>query len=179
MAQMLRLDTILVAQQASGSNQLSFAFRGKRWGIYSSAIALVLLWITSVLHARNNLEFREYLVPGGYLFSCLFMWSAIYSYFTTKVLTFDGIKKVATFHTVNPFGTKDRIMDFSAFSEIRLWRPGRKSFIVVVLRMHDGQEIPLGTSEAGCLGHKKALDIARKLSEIISIPVMEESTVRA
>lgn len=72
---MLRFDHILV-QQKSDKNSLSFSFRGKRWSVYSFIIAMALFVGTVIVSDINNVLYKEFLVPGGYLFSCLFIWSS-------------------------------------------------------------------------------------------------------
>ncbi len=176
---MLRLDHVLV-QRGNKNDGLSFSFRGKTWSIYTALISIALLVGTIVINDMDaaKVQFKEYLVPGGYVATALFIWSSIYSYFTKIELNIDRLKRVVGYRKSNFFGTKKWEKGFDSFIEVRIWRPGRKSFLKLVLRMKDKQEIPLGTSEAGILDIEKAKELAEHISKVMNIPVIEEPTVR-
>lgn len=173
---MLRLDNVLV-QQASERNCLLFAFRGKYWSVYTLVISIALFIGTSKIRGIDSVHFKEYLVLGGYILGCLFIWSSIFSYFKTALLTIDGDRRIVEYRSSSVFGKEEWTKDFSDFSEVRIWRPGRKSFLKVVLRLKDNEEIPLGTSEAGIFGSERAQEIARSIAVIMDISIIEEPTV--
>lgn|GEM_PF-6527976 len=77
----------------------------------------------------------------------------------------------------NFYGQKHWKKDFTDFCDVRIWRPGRKSFLIVVLRLKDKQEIPLGSNEAGMASLDKAQALAKELAAIMDLPVVEEPTV--
>jgi len=177
---MLRQDHVLVQLEGKNDN-LSFAFRSKNWSIYSALISIVLLVGTFLINDMDSakVHFKEYLVPGGYVATALFIWSSIYSYFTKIELEIDKHKRVVEYRKSNFFGTKKWEKGFDNFIEVRIWRPGNNSFFKVVLRMKDKQEIPLGTSEAGILNVEKARKLAEYISKAMNIPVIEEAMVRS
>ena len=173
---MLRHDHVLVQQQENNGNCLSFAFRGMRWSVYSSLIAIVLFIGTIMIKGmdNNDIHYKEFLVPGGYLFSGLFIWSSIYSYFTKILLGIDGDRKIVKYRKSNFFGTKEWTKEFDSFTEVRLWLPGKTSFWKVLLRTKDDQEIPLGTSEVGVMGIDRARKMAESIAAIMNVRIIEE-----
>jgi len=174
---MLRLDHVLVLREDVG-DVLSFAFRGRRWSIYTFLISITLLVGTIVIKGLPDVHYKEYLIPGGYVASAAFIWSSIYSFYTKITLDIDSAGRLVRYRKSNIFGDNEWERGFSDFSEIRIWRPGRKSFFKVILRIKDNQEIPLGTNEAGTLNLDRSKEIAERISKVMGLPVIEESTVR-
>jgi len=173
---MIRLDDVLVLQTSEPSC-LSFAFRGRYWSVYTLLISIALLIAASRIRGIETVPFREYLVPGGYLFAGLFACSSLFSYFRSARLLIDGNAKIVSYRSSGLFGKRQWSKAFSEFSEVRIWRPGRRSFLKVLLRLADNQEISLGTSEAGIFGLEKARALAAGIAAIMHIPVLEEATV--
>ncbi len=173
---MLRTDALLIYRPDIKHN-LTFVFRGKRWTVYTILLAILVFIGTHAISHMVHVQYRDILVPGGYVVGCLLCWSSISNYFTSKVLEFNPTLKRVQYQASSLFGKTEWDKDFAEYIQVRLWRPERASFIVIVLRLRDGEEIPLGTSEAGIFGVDKARTIAKHIAEILNVPMIEERTV--
>jgi len=174
---MMRKNNILVLD-AEDAHHFTFVFRGKRWSLYTLVIAIAVLVGTLAVSHQSHIRHRDLLVPGGYVAVCLFLWSSFYSYFARRVLEIDGYGKVIKYYASSVFGKKEWIKGFAEFEDVRIWRPERESFLVIILRMINRQEIPLGTSEAGIFGLDKAQKIAQSIATMMNIPLVVENTAR-
>ena len=177
---MLRLSHILV-QQPGTDSQLRFQFRPANWSIYAFIMAVLFALGAFVFEDMEQVRFKEVLIPVMYAAAGLFAWSSLYSYCTRIRLEIDGDELAVRYHKSNSlvkFINREWRKSFAEFESVRIWRPGRRSFLVVVLRLRDKQEIPLGTSEAGILGLDEARRMAENIAALIGVPVLEEPTAQ-
>ena len=101
---MLRSDPVFVQQEGAG-DELSFGFRGRICSLITFVIAVLLIVGANVI--GEGVRHRSLLIPGCYVFSALFVWSSIYSYFTIKTLRIHAAEKVVKYSKSNFMGTDE------------------------------------------------------------------------
>jgi hypothetical protein len=176
MEQIRRDDNILVLQENKQA-RLVFSFRGKHWSLYSLILSVIVLIGTLFVESLEQVAYKSYLVPGGYVFTVLFLYSSLYSYFSTKELIIDSANKLVKYRKSDLYGQNKWAKPFSECIGILICRPGKKSFLIVLLQTQDMHEIPLGINEAGISSVKKAREIANNIGNRMSLQVIEEPSV--
>ena len=157
------------------SDRMVFRFRSQVWAFAGLLLALIVFTCTSAFHEYSR--FSPALQIIGYTFSGLFVYSAVYSVFARRTLEVDTKAGTVTYNRSSLFGTAFSTKPFGDFKAVTISRPGRASFLTVCLTADDHQEIPVGKSELGFLGVRKARELAERLHALMRVPLVEEPAV--
>lgn len=179
---MHKRDDHVLALREQDDERLTFAFRSLHMAALVAAFAVGAALAVWLLGA----ELRE---AGGlyygfaWFLAAAFALSAVLSLFVSSRLEIDGARSLATYHYSSAFSQRSWRKAFGDFEEIRVYRPkagtgaGRAALLKVLLKLRDGQEIPLGTGFLGVYGKRQARELADRLGALMSLPVIEEPSV--
>ena len=179
---MLRRDDHVLALREQEPERLVFAFRASHMAALVAAFAVgaaLAAWLFEVELRRAH----ELIHVFTWLLAAAFAFSAVFSLFLTTTLEIDGRHRTLTYRYASLFRRRSWQKGFADVEEIRVYRPkagtgaGRAALLKVLVRLHDGQEIPLGTGFLGIYGKRQARELADRLGELLSATVIEEPSV--
>ena len=111
-----------------------------------------------------------------------FWWGVIFSLTLRSNLEIDQSQGKVRYRLSTLFQNQKWEKVFSEFQDVRIFRPGtgdgRAVMLKVLLRSKEGEEIPLGTSLFGVYQKQKARLLAQQVAEIMSLRVIEESSIK-
>lgn len=163
--------------------QINFVYQSKKhaflFGIFAISLAYVVFQFSDEIKNTHIYVYWFCCFLAGALF-----FGTISTFLTNCNLEIDKTKKQVRYSLFSLFGKDKWERNFDAFKEIKIYRPisgpnsaGHAAFLKILLTTNKGEEIPLGTGMLGTANQQKVKQLTNKLSEIMSLNVIEESSL--
>ena len=174
-----RNDPVLILVRFD-NNRMDFAFPSRQMGLllgtFTFAAGLALLFHSS--EVREKSMFSYWFL---WLLEIAFTWGTISALNTNCRLAIDRSKETVSYFLSSLFRQQKWEKLFSEFQEVRIFRPatgdGRSGLLKILLKSTEGEEIPLGKSLFGIYRKTEAQRLANKLATMMSLTVIEESSI--
>jgi len=161
--------------------KMAFLYQSKKYAILFGIFAITfsyLLWRfgNEIKNVNIYIYWFSFALAGA-----LFL-GTITTLLTNCILEIDASRKKVSYSLTTLFGKTEWERNFDYFKEIRIYRPmtssgnaGHAAFLKVLLTTGKGEEIPLGTGMLGTNNKQKTRKLAEKISNIMSLSVIEEA----
>jgi hypothetical protein len=162
---------------------MNFVYKSQKYAFLFGVFAVALSYVVwrfgdEIKNVHIYIYWFSFFLAGALCFG------AITTLWTNCRLEIDASRKKVSYSLSTLFGKTEWKRNFDDFKEIRIYRPiagagnaGHASFLKVLLTTAKGEEIPLGTGMLGTNNKQKARNLAEKMSNIMSLSVIEEPSV--
>ena len=165
------------------SEKMDFVYKSKKYAVLFGLFAISLCYVVwrfgdEIKNVHIYIYWFLLFLAGALIFG------TITTIWTNCRLEIDASRRKVSYSLSTLFGKTTWESNFDVFKEIKIYRPiagvgsaGHSAFFKVLLITEKGDEIPLGTGMFGVDGKQKARQFADRVSKIMSLSVIDESSI--
>ncbi len=160
--------------------KMNFVYKSKKHAVLFGLFAIALSYV--IWRFSDEIKnIHVYVYWFSFFLAGALCFGTITTLWTNCRLEIDASIKKVSYSLSTLFGKTEWKRDFGDFKEIRIYRPiassgnaGHAAFLKVLLITAKGEEIPLVAGISGTNNKQKTRKLAEKMSNIMSLRVIEE-----
>ena len=182
--QMTKRDDNVLVLSDQNTDRMMFQYNSQKMAALVAMIAIG--WFLTIWFAGDQIKDTHVVFYWFLCFLAVAFGIGTITSIKTKIrLEIDIKDGVVNYFFSNLINSSEWRKSFGEFKEIRIYRPkvgqgaGRSSWLRILLKTMQGDEIPLGTGFFGIHGKEQARMLAEEISKAMSLIVIEEPSVES